>query len=119
MGFLGVDSNRARVVRDLGFDRLIAVVVGLIMLISVLLMLRYRPPPRDEAAVLYRRFVRKTGLQPRVGETAIEFEQRALQTERLPRSAVQSITAAYLDARYGPYREPAFERLKVEVGAVT
>ncbi len=98
---------------------LIAIVVGLVMLISLLLLLRYRPPTKDEAAILYQRFVKKTGLDPIIGETAIEFERRVLDTDTLPRDSVRSITSAYLDARYGPYGEPAFGRLKAAVGAVT
>jgi len=82
-------------------------------------MLRYRPPSRDEASVLYLRFVRKTGLDPVIGETAIEFAHRARQTEILPDDVVTRITDAYVDTRYGPYREPAFERLKVAVGSIS
>jgi len=114
MEWLGMDDPNWRKM----MLTLIAVVVGLVMLISVLLMLRYRPPPKDEASVLYMRFIRKTGLEPVVGETAIEFEQRALRADTLPADAVTSITEAYLDSRYGPYRAPAFERLKVAVGSI-
>jgi len=115
MKWLGMDDPNWRKM----MLTLIAIVVGLVMLISVLLMLRYRPPARDEAAVLYQRFVKKTGLEPIVGETAIEFERRARLADTVPGDAVASITEAYLDTRYGPYREPAFERLKVSVGSIT
>ncbi len=115
MKWLGMDDPNWRKM----MLTLVAVVVGLVMLISVLLMLRYRPPARDEASVLYQRFVRKTGLEPIVGETAIEFAHRASEARALPDDVVTSITEAYIDARYGPYREPAFERLKVAVGAIS
>ena len=80
---------------------LITLVVGLVMLISLLLMLRYRPPQKDEAARLYHRFVKKTGLQPQTGETAHVFAQRVLESRAAPDRAVSEITAAYMDARYG------------------
>lgn len=114
MEWLGMDDPNWRKM----MLTLIAVVVGLVMLISLLLMLRYRPPAMDDAAILYQRFVRKTGLEPIVGETAIEFERRARELSTVPREAAASITEAYLDARYGPYRDPAYERLKVAVGSV-
>ena len=97
---------------------LVGLVVGLIMLVSVLLMLRYRPPPRDPAAVLYQRFVKKTGVEPRTGETARVFALRACEAGAIPDETVDNVTDAYLDARYGPDDEQAFERLKRAVGAI-
>ena len=115
MKWLGMDNPNWRKM----MLTLIAVVVSLVMLISILLMLRYRPPAKDEASVVYQRFVRRTGLEPIVGETAIEFARRAKQSGALPEDLVTSITEAYVEARYGPYREPAFERLKVAVGSIS
>ena len=97
---------------------LVGLVVGLIMLVSVLLMLRYRPPPRDPAAVLYRRFVKKTRVEPRTGETARVFALRVHETGSIPEDVVDNVTDAYLDARYGPEGEQAFERLRRAVGAI-
>ncbi len=97
---------------------LVGLVVGLIMLVSVLLMLRYRPPPRDPAAVLYQRFVKKTRIEPRTGETARVFALRVQEAGTMPRDTVVDVTDAYLDARYGPDDEQAFERLKSAVGAI-
>ena len=98
---------------------LVGLVVGLIMLISVLLMLRYRPPPRDPASVLYQRFVKKTGVQPRTGETARVFALRVVAAGSVPEDSVDNVTDAYLDARYGPDDEQAFDRLlKRAVGAI-
>ena len=51
---------------------LVVLVVALVMVISVLLMLRYQPPEKDEAARLYAKFVKKTGVEPRTGETATD-----------------------------------------------
>ena len=97
---------------------LIGLVIGLIMLISVLLMIRYRPPPKDEAAVLYERFVKKTGLEPQTGETAQIFALRVRESGKLEPTTVDTITSAYHDARYGTGDDAAFERLKQAVGAM-
>jgi len=97
---------------------LVSLVIGLIMIISLLLMLRYRPPPKDEAARLYRRFVKKTGLQPQTGETAHVFAQRVLESRVAPDETISEITEAYMDARYGRGGETARGRLKEAVGAM-
>ena len=94
---------------------LVAIVVVLIMLISLLLMLRYRPPRKDHAARLYRKFVKKTGLEPTVGETPLSFAERAQAASPLPEAAVVAVTSAYLDARYGVADAHALDRLKLAV----
>lgn len=96
---------------------LIGLVVGLVMLISLLLMYRYRPPQKDEAARLYARFVKRSGLQPHTGETARVFALRVHESGALPAAAVETITTAYLDARYGG-DESAHARLQEAVGAM-
>ena len=97
---------------------LILLVVGLVMLISAVLMFRYRPPPKDKAALLYQRFVNQTGLEPQTGETAGVFALRVAETGLLPPAAVDEITEAYLDARYGQNDESAFQRLKAAVSSM-
>jgi transglutaminase-like putative cysteine protease len=97
---------------------LIALVVGLVMLISLLLMFRYQPPPKDEAARLYARFVRKTGMQPRTGETARLFARRVSDAGAIPAGVVQTVTEAYMDARYGGL-EGARERLQQAVASMS
>lgn len=97
---------------------LVGLVIGLIMLISLLLMLRYRPPQKDEAARLYGRYVKKTGLKPQIGETAEIFAQRVIQSHAANGETVSEITAAYMDARYGRGGENAHDRLRVAVGAM-
>lgn len=97
---------------------LVGLVVGIIMIISLLLMLRYRPPVKDEAAVLYRRFVKKSGLEPYTGETARVFALRVQQSGKVPTPEVKAITDAYLDARYGDGSNAAFDRLRQAVGAM-
>lgn len=97
---------------------MIGLILGLIGLISLLLALRYRPPAKDPAAILFKRFVRKTGLEPGIGETAESFSRRAMQTGTLPADTVRSVTTAYHDARYGPADESAIARLKRAVGTI-
>ena len=96
---------------------LIALVVGLTMVISVALMIRYRPPEKDEAARLYARFVAKTGVQPLTGETPRLFADRVREVGALQENTIQTVTEAYLDARYGNI-EHACERLRQAVAAM-
>ena len=63
---------------------LVGLVIGIIMLISVVLMLRYRPPAKDAAAILYQRFVKKTGLDPQTGETPRVFATRIRSAGSIP-----------------------------------
>ena len=97
---------------------MIGLVLGLIALLSLLLALRYRPPAKDAAAVLFQRFIKKTGLDSGIGETAECFAQRAMQAGTVPADAVEFVTTAYHDARYGPPDESAIARLKRAVGAI-
>jgi transglutaminase-like putative cysteine protease len=96
---------------------LVILVVGLIMAISLLLMLRYRPPRKDEAALLFARYVRKTGLEPRTGETASVFALRVREAGVISSEIVESVTSAYMDARYSN-EDGATERLQRAVAAI-
>jgi transglutaminase-like putative cysteine protease len=96
---------------------LLTLVIALIMGVSLLLVLRYRRPPKDEAARLYARFVRKTGVEPRTGETARVFALRAAQSGTVSAKSVEAVTEAYLDARYGGI-EAAQEKLQAAVSAL-
>jgi transglutaminase-like putative cysteine protease len=97
---------------------LVGLVIGIVMLISVVMMIHYRPPPRDKAAIQYQRFVRKSGLEPQTGETAHLFAMRVQDSGRIPLPTVDAITDAYMDTRYGSGGEAAFQRLKQAVGAI-
>ncbi len=97
---------------------LIAIVVGLVVFISLLMMLRYTPPKKDEAALLYRRFVRKTGLEPRTGETARVFALRVRDAGTVPPATVDDVTELYLDARYGGGDATATDKLRAAVAAI-
>jgi len=96
---------------------LVVLVIGLIMAISLLLMFRYQPPPRDRAAQLYARFVKKTGLEPRIGETARVFALRVREAGVVSAETVARVTDAYMDARYGGDID-ACDRLQKAVGAM-
>jgi transglutaminase-like putative cysteine protease len=95
---------------------LVAIVVGLVLVISGLMMLRYRSPSKDGAFVLYQKFVRKSGIEMRVGETAQDFAFRAKVNGVIPIENIESVTLTYLDARYGPDDEQAITRLRTAVG---
>ena len=98
---------------------LIGIVVTLVATISLLLMLRYRPPKRDRAAILYERFVKKTGVTPAVGETPANFANRARAESRIPADAIDAVTVTYLDARYGIVNPAALQRLESVVAGLT
>jgi len=114
-------ENQNRFMQWLGMDfpdwrkmllTLVGIVIALIMLVSAFLMLRYRPPPRDPASILYNRFVRRTGIAPRTGETALAFAARVRASQTLAPALVDDVTDAYLEARYGPDETRGMERLR-------
>jgi transglutaminase-like putative cysteine protease len=120
-------ENQERFMDWLGMDdpdwrkmllTLVAIVTGLTMLISLVLMLRYRPPPKDRAAILYGKFVRKSGLQPATGETPRVFAARVQRDSLLHPESVRSITETYLDLRYGPPDPALLQRLESDVAAL-
>lgn len=97
---------------------MVTIVIALIILISGLLMLRYRKPAQDRAAILYWRFVKLTGMQPHLGETAADFARRVAVDGTLDRQSVNNVITAYLDARYGPADDASLLRLKSAVTAI-
>ena len=94
---------------------LVAIVTILIVIISVLLMLRYRPPTKDAAAILYQKFTKKAGVPPSRGETPKAYAVRLAREQAAMAGAAASITAQYLDARYGPPDLVAIERLQASI----
>jgi transglutaminase-like putative cysteine protease len=98
---------------------LVGIVIGLTLLISLLLMLRYRPPPRDKAAKLYQRFVKRSGLTLATGETPRLFATRARRESPLPAASVQTITETYLDVRYGPPDPGLMKKLETEIATLS
>ena len=94
---------------------LIGVVAAIIAVISLLLIFRYRPPPRDRAAILYERFVRKSGITRIVGETPSAFAARAHRESKLANDTIDDVTEIYLAARYGQVDPLALGRLETSV----
>ena len=120
-------DNQNRFMEWLGMDdpdwqkmllSLIGIGAGLIALVSMLLMLRYRPPPRDRAAVLYQRFVRKLGVAPEVGETPSRFASRAASGSTIAAETIREITSLYVEARYGPDGPDALRSLEESIAAL-
>jgi len=120
-------ENQDRFMEWLGMDdpdwrkmmlTLVGTVFSLILLISILLSLRYRPPGRDRAAILYQRFVMKAGVAPLIGETPAVFAARAEIESPLSGDTIQTITASYLLARYGPTDPASMQRLESAVGSL-
>lgn len=91
---------------------LIAALVGLI---SLVLMMRYRPPPKDHAALLYKKFTRKAGLIPNCGETPQDYACRLGQDGEELAAGADRVTAQYLSARYGPPNPAAMDLLRAAV----
>ena len=114
MDWLGMDDPNWRKM----LLTLVAIVTGLTMLISLVLMLRNRPPRKDRAAVLYGEFVRKSGLQPTIGETPHLFAERVQSGSKLPANAVRKITDTYLDVRYGPSNPQLLQSLEADIKAL-
>jgi len=96
---------------------LVGGVITIILMISGFMMLRYRPPSKDRAFILYEKFVKKSGLERRTGETAAGFAFRAADEGIFPVDNIESVTVAYLNARYGPADEAALTKLNTAVGA--
>jgi transglutaminase-like putative cysteine protease len=94
---------------------LVAIVVFLIGVISILLMLRYRPPPKDAATILYQKFTKKIGVPPTRGETPLSYAVRLAGEQAEVAGDANAITAQYLDARYGPPELVAIKKLKAAV----
>ncbi|HNP36745.1 MAG TPA: DUF3488 and transglutaminase-like domain-containing protein [Woeseiaceae bacterium] len=80
---------------------LVTLVVTLTLIVSALLMWRYRPPRPDRARILYRRFTKRVGIEPALGETPRNYANRAQQVSALSATAIHATTDAYLAARYG------------------
>ncbi|MDJ0940031.1 MAG: DUF3488 and transglutaminase-like domain-containing protein [Woeseiaceae bacterium] len=96
---------------------LVAVVAGLTLLLSGILMLRFRPPPKDRATVLYRRFVKRTGVEPRRGETPDAFAARIAGGTGIAEAAIAKVTSAYLRARYAESDPASLDELETAVRA--
>jgi hypothetical protein len=94
---------------------LLVSVISLLAVISLLLLRRYRPPQKDAAALLYRRFTRKTGVAPELGESPDAYVRRLAGAKVAPLADMHGITRCYLAARYGPPNARTFTALRVAV----
>jgi len=120
-------ENQDKLMEWLGMDdpdwrkmmlTLVGLVVGLILLISLILSLRYRAPKRDRAAILYSRFIKRSGLETVTGETPAVFAARAESDSQIPAERIGEITDTYLDARYGPTNLAALQKLESAISAL-
>ena len=116
-------DNQGRFMEWLGMEEpdwrkmmltLVTILIILVAIISTLIMMRYRPPPRDEAARLYRKFTKAAGVTPEKGETPLKLMAR-IAAERDDSSLAEEITTIYLDTRYGPPELVAIARLQSAV----
>jgi len=96
---------------------MLVVVALLIGAISVLLMRRYRPPPKDPAAVLYERFNRKAKLLRHRGEPPLTYVTRLTAENAALTGDAALITDHYLNARYGPPDVHSLQHLKAAVAS--
>lgn len=94
---------------------LLALVTAIIVLISFVLILRYQPPQKDQAALLYSRFTRKAGIEPRRGETPQLYAARLEESDATRKPAIDQVTARYLAARYGPPSAGSLQELQIAV----
>lgn len=115
MEWLGMDDPNWRKL----LLTLVGSVIGFTVAISGLLMLRYRAPTKDRASILYARFIKKTGLQQRTGETAQHFARRATTEGTIADGAATGVAGAYLNARYGPEDEQALSKLRSAIAAIS
>ncbi len=117
-------QNQGKFMEWLGMDdpdwrkmmlTMLAIVIVLITIISVMLMLRYRPPRKDAAAILYKKFTVKAGVMPSRGETPLSYAMRLAGERAGMANDADSITAQYLAARYGPPDLAAIGKLQASV----
>ncbi len=118
------EENQLRFMEWLGMDQpdwrqmmltLVVIVTVLTGIISLLILLRYRPPPKDAAAILYRKFTEKAGVTPARGETPLSYALRLKRERETIAAEADAITATYLDARYGPPNLVAVGKLQAAV----
>lgn len=84
-------------------------------LISFSLLRRYRPPPADPAARLYRKFTQRAGVRPQTGETPVAYARRLAEANGVAPREAHRVVRAYLAARYGPPSQQALGALRAAV----
>ena len=112
MNFLGMEDPSWRKM----MLTLISCVIVIIVLVSGVLALRYRPPQSDPAAAMYRRFVKKTGVAIKVGEAPDAYAARLIELRpEIPPDVIRRVTDSYLEARYGEMGPDALPHLQERV----
>ncbi len=91
---------------------LVAAIIGII---SLVLVARYRPPPKDRAAILYKRFTQKAGLPPNIGEAPLAYSSRLSEDREALAADAECVTEQYLLARYAPPNADAIASLESAV----
>jgi transglutaminase-like putative cysteine protease len=94
---------------------LLALFVVIVMAISFLLIVRYRPPAKDKAAILYRQFTKRAKLEPNRGESPLAYAARLGESNASLSKAASDVTDRYLAARYGPPSEHSIVILRQAV----
>ena len=117
-------ENQNRFLKWLGMDdpdwrqmmlTLLAIVVAMIAVISLVLVARYRPPKKDEAAILYAKFTSLAGISPRIGETPQTYLSRLREEKSKLGADASEITEKYLESRYGQPDPNVLQSLKDSV----
>ena len=111
MQWLGMDDPNWRKM----MLTMLGLVMAMVILISLLLALRYRAPRPDRAAILYRRFVKKTGISVLLGESPATFAARARSESELDHDTIDAVTTEYLVARYGSPDSQSLQRLQQRI----
>lgn len=91
---------------------LVAVVTLLVVAVSGFMMLRYRLPRRDDAAILYEQFVRIMGLAPIVGEAPFDYQARLSMERQTVSPLAGEFIEVYLQTRYGTPKDRQLTQLR-------
>ena len=91
---------------------LVVVSTLLLLAISGILLARNRGPEVDEALRLYRKFVARTGLPQRHGESPYAYLERLTRQTPSSQPTATAITSAYLEVRYGQGSSSGIDELR-------
>ena len=94
---------------------LLVIIALMVAAISILLVLRYRPPVRDEAALLFQKFIRRVGTGPDTGETPLAFGDRIRNSNAEIADDADDVIHQYLVTRYGPENPESVDALRRSV----
>ncbi|MEO1204403.1 MAG: transglutaminase domain-containing protein, partial [Pseudomonadota bacterium] len=96
---------------------MITVIVAMTVVLSLVMMWRLRPPPRDRASVLYSRFLKRLGVQPATGETPDAFVARVASEADVADEHIARVATAYIAVRYGAGGDASLDELEAAVSA--